>query len=249
MKNTVLSIMLTGSILCSLFAFPSCGILREAGQISDNSEEIESLRERIRTLEDENESLKRQIDKMLDTEHESEKEQAPIDNTTTENQDDVPSQPKSIKLNEAFDVGEIMSITFISSEWCDEIKPSNTSSVYSYYQDVDGEKFFLIHGNIKNLAGMNLDIQYASKGELLINGKYKIPVVLETEEADGTSFYGTVKPLQTLPLIVYASVSDELFGVWETIQLTLHICNDESQLGFFFQDETPHDSFVFEIIK
>lgn len=79
---------------------------------------------------------------------------------------------------------------------------------------------------------------------MTINEKYKFPVTLELEENDGKSFYGNAKPLQTLNLIVYASVSDELYETCENIQITMDIVNDESKLGYFYDEKYPHDSFT-----
>lgn len=44
-----------------------------------------------------------------------------------------------------------MTITLHSSEWCDKILPSNTSGSYSYMDDNEGEKYFVIRGELKIL--------------------------------------------------------------------------------------------------
>lgn len=154
-----------------------------------------------------------------------------------------------VSLNVPFNVGNVMTITLASCEWCEEIRPSNTSGVYSYYKDKDGEKYFVIRGELKNLSGKNLDIEYASDAELIINGRYNAHVNLETEENDGTSFYGNVKPLQTLKLIVYVSVSDELYDICESMELRMKIVNDEEKLGYYYDEDYPQDCFTMTFSK
>lgn len=170
------------------------------------------------------------------------------DNTADTTQAPVDSRI-SVSLNEQFTVGEVMTITLTSCEWCEEILPSNTNGVYSYLSDNDGEKYFVVRGEIKNLAGEVLDITYCGEAEVLINGKYRVPANMDAEDVDGNSFYGSVKSLQTLPLIVYASVSDELYNSCENVELTLNLINTEENVGYFYSDEYSHDSYVISFEK
>ena len=66
---------------------------------------------------------------------------------------------------------------------------------------------------------------------------------METEESDGTSFYGSIKPLQTLNFVIYASVSDTLYNQWENISVSMKIANNEEDLNGFFDSSTKYDSF------
>ena len=49
--------------------------------------------------------------------------------------------------------------------WQDEIKPSNTKNVYSYLKDEPNNKFLILKGHLKNIAGETLQnrIHFESK--------------------------------------------------------------------------------------
>lgn len=210
--------------LCMIFALCSCGT-------NTNVSELEG---KIEALEKENQELRNKIAQlqgdMID------------DEANTENKDKNSSE-KTVQLKTPFSVGNIMNITLNSTEWCDKILPSNTSGAYSYMGDKENEKYFVIHGKIESLASENFDINYSNETELLINGKYKVSAKMETEESDGTSFYGSIKPLQTLNFVIYASVSDTLYNQWENISVSMKIANNEEDLNGFFDSSTKYDSF------
>lgn len=207
-----------------------------------NSNDITKLQNEIAELKQENQELRNQIEILQSG--------GTIgDNTNTDDTQSNDTDVKSVKIGETFSVGEVMEITLNSSEWCDEILPSNTSGGYSYLKNVNGEKFFVVKGTIKNLSGESFDIQYASNADVLINGKYKASATLKAEEADGKSFYGNVKPLQTLNLIIYSSVSDDLYNSCENAVLTMNIVKDESKLNNFYNDDTSHDTFTISFSK
>lgn len=165
------------------------------------------------------------------------------DNTDSNTEKITSPASKVVELNSAFNVGDTMNITLTSSEWCEEIKPSNTSGVYSYYEDISGEKYFVVHGELKNLASETLDITYAGEAEIKINDKYKLPARMEMEEPDGSSFYGNAKPLQTLRLIIYSSISDELYENCNSIKLTMNLVTDNEKIGNFYNDDYQHETF------
>lgn len=200
------------------------------------------LERQIEQLQQENEELRKQIEELSNG--------GTIgDNTDKKDNEKSENTATPIALNTPFNVGEIMTITLFSSEWCEELLPSNTSGVYSYYKDVEGEKYFMVHGELKNLASQTLDVQYAGEARIIVNGKYNLFATMELEENDGTSFYGNAKPLQTLPLVIYASVSDELYETCEDIQLLIDLVNDEEKIEYFYDESYPHDSFQISFSK
>lgn len=167
-----------------------------------------------------------------------------------DNTDSEETQPAAeatpISLNQTVTVGDVMELTLESSEWLDEIKPSNTERTYSYKSDIPGEKFFVVKGKVKNIAGESLDISYAQESQIAVNGTYKASVSIEAEESDGSSFYGAIKPLQTLNVVIYASVSDELYDLCENVELTLNLLSDSSKVGYFYDNDYPHETYVIE---
>ena len=165
--------------------------------------------------------------------------------TTTEETEKI----KPIELSKPFDVGNTMTVTINSMEWCEELMPSNTSSAYSYYKDIAGEKYIVIHGTLKNNASQDLDPRYSGRAEIIINDKYKHTASMVTEDTDSTNFYGSVKPLQTKPLFVFCSVSDELYNQCKTITLNLELLSDESGVGYYYNNYTIHESFTITLNK
>lgn len=149
----------------------------------------------------------------------------------------------NIKLNETFAVGEIMEITLNSYEWGDTVLPSDTSGSYSYKPDEEGETYFIIRGTLKNLSGSTFEIDDCSKVSFIINDKYNFSGRMDLEDNDHTSFFGSVKPLQTLNLVICGSVSDEVMAIAETVQANFNIVSDEESLKYFYQDKYPHESY------
>ena len=169
-----------------------------------------------------------------------------IKNNTKKEEKEPEKIEKKLNLNQTVTIGDVMELTLESSEWVEEIRPSNTSGAYSYYENKDGEKYFVIKGKAKNIAGENLDIQYANESQILINDTYKANVTIEAEETDGTSFYGDIKPLQTLNIIAYASISDEAYDICENIKLTLNVLSDSTYIRNFFDEDNPHETYSME---
>jgi hypothetical protein len=55
----------------------------------------------------------------------------------------------------------------------------------------------------------------------------------------GRYFYGSAKPLQTLNLVIYASVSDEAYEICESVDVIMNILSDQENLNIlrlFTQD-------------
>lgn len=171
------------------------------------------------------------------------------DNTSSGSPSETEPEPILLKTNEPVTIGSLMELTLSESEWVEAIKPSNTSGAYSYYEDTTGEKYFLIHGTLKNIGSETLDIQYMNESEVLINGTYRFPALMELESNDGTDFYGSAKPLQTLNLFIYASVSDEAYEICDTIEVTMKILSDSQYVNNFFDVDYPHETFKINFTK
>lgn len=158
-------------------------------------------------------------------------------------------ESKTLTLNETVTIGNLMEITLTRSEWVESITPSNTSGFYSYYEDQEGEKYFVIHGKLKNLGSEELDIQWINESEVLLNGTYKFSATMELESNDGTDFYGSAKPLQTLNLIIYASITDEAYEILETIDVTMNIISDSEYVNSYYDDEYTHETLNIQFKK
>ena len=227
MKNKIASMILALSLLC----LSSC---------SDSSSNNE-----LKTTKDSSAETTTVASETETTTTTSATTTTPPTTTTTEALPEI----KSVALNQTFDVGNTMSVTLTSTEWCEEIKPSKTSGIYSYYEDKNGEKYFVIHGSLKNLSSKELDAKYSGKAVLTINNKYNQDAIMVTEDVDGNSFYDPVKPLQTRPLYIFCSISDELFNECKTIELSLNLVSDDAKIGYFYTEDTPHESFTISFNK
>lgn len=169
-----------------------------------------------------------------------------IENKVSKGDKKPKKEAEKLNIGQTITIGDVMELTIESSEWTDEIKPSNTSGFYSYYEDKEGEKYFVIKGKVKNIASEDLDLDYVNQSKIIVNDTYKADVRFEAEESDGTSFYADVKPLQTLNFVAYASLSDEVYNICEKIRCDLDIVNDSAYMNEFFSNNTPHDSFYIE---
>lgn len=150
----------------------------------------------------------------------------------------------NIKLNETFAVGEIMEITLNSYEWNDRVVPSDTSGGYLYLEGEEGETYFIVHGTLKSFASSSFDIDYCSEATITINDKYDFSARIKLEDNDHTGFNGSVKPLQTLNLVIYGAISDEVKDIAETIQVNFNVVSDEEALKYFYDDRYPHENYT-----
>lgn len=133
----------------------------------------------------------------------------------------------NVNLNEKLIVGSMYEITFLESEWCEEIYPSSEDA-YSYYPDKDGEKYFVVRAKVKNISSKEVDFQYDSACVVKADGKYEVNGTAETENSDGTAFYGNIKPLQEGNVVIYFSVSDEMYSTCSSFEVTLKVVNNET---------------------
>jgi len=79
---------------------------------------------------------------------------------------------------------------------------------------------------------------------MLINDTYKSDLSIEVEKSDGTGFYADIKPLQTLNVIIYASISDELQGMAESASVNLKFVNDAEYIDeYFYEDKVPYNEY------
>ena len=169
-----------------------------------------------------------------------------IENKIVKDEKKPKKEARKLNLNETVTIGDVMELTLEGSDWVDEIKPSNTENGYSYYEDKPGEKYFVIKGKVKNIAGEDLDMDYINQSKIIVNDKYKANVEIQAEDSNGTSFYGEIKPLQTLNIIAYASLSDEAYDICKEVRCDIDIVNDSTHIKEFYSNNTPHDSFYIE---
>lgn len=228
MKKWLLSFL---TVLC-IVSLCSCGSTTEGDNatVAALEEEIAILQSRIAELEEENRTLKNENTNLV-----SDNKETPADDN---------SSPIAIQLNTPVSVGEVMDITITGAEWCDSVVPSDTSGGYSYYEDKDGETYFVVRGTITSYASTAFDIQWNSESAILINDKYSFSATMEFEDLDGQGFGGSIKPLQTCNFIIRSSVSDEVYNIGESVQVSFSLPDNEEQLEYFYDENHSNANYI-----
>lgn len=153
----------------------------------------------------------------------------------------------NINFNETVSIGDMCEITFENAEWVDSLLPSNTLGVYSYYEDEEGETYCVIHGKLTNLATEDLDVQWITEAKVIVNDKYKYDATFVLESNDGSDFYGNAKPLQTLNLVVYSSITDEAKNMVENLKLEFSMLSNSENVRNFYSEDMPHENYSLNI--
>lgn len=135
-----------------------------------------------------------------------------------------------LKIGQRFDLEDV-EIQIDSVQWGDEILPSNTSGRYRYYSASDGEKFFFLWGTVKNNKGETIRLYYSLNVEFTFNDKYTYSPTIEGEEKDGTgiwNFEANIDPLETKRFVIFRSVPDEVYDIYDHCVVTIGYYNDFS---------------------
>lgn len=164
------------------------------------------------------------------------------------NDEDKPEDKKvtPVNLNQKFTVGGIAEVTFTKSEWVNEIMPSKASDdeAYSYYEDKEGETYFVLHAKIKNLSGTEISsVDSFGKCTLKVNEKYNVSGNIAAESQDGLDFYSSIKPLQESNVIFYISVSDGMYKTYESATLFVDLINNEEAIDTYSYDISDFSSY------
>ena len=138
----------------------------------------------------------------------------------------------------------MMEFTFEKSSWADKIEPSNKSGWYTYMNDVEGEKYFVITGKAKSLATESFSVDGISDIEILINGQYKFSGNIQVEETDRHGFSDSIKPLQESVIIVYASITDEAYKICKDAKVSIKIQSDTENAGFSLDEDKPYEYYT-----
>lgn len=144
------------------------------------------------------------------------------DNGSDKNPKNVFDNPVSLKIGERITVGDYLEFQFDTAEWMEEILPSNTSSSYSYVQDIENETFFVLKGVVKNISGNDIDVTYRlGMFRFVFNNKYQYTGNMEVENPNHDGFDSALKPLAETNLLLYVSVPTEVKDIYEKLQVDL----------------------------
>ena len=174
-------------------------------QIAQLQEQIAQLTQANQELTEENDQLRQQLNTIGD-------QTAPAPEP-----DEGPAGFTELFLGSQVTL-DFVDMTVDSASWSDEIKPTDTSSVYSYKADQEGESYFWLCGTMKNTSGAAYSVEDIVS-ELMFDGKYTYNAYLIADDG-GNDFYGDyVNPLSSVKYYIYASVPDELKDTYSSCEL------------------------------
>lgn len=118
---------------------------------------------------------------------------------------------------------DFIEMSIESASTSQELNPTDTSGVYSYMSDQDGETYFYILGNIKNVGGDSYSVEDMNI-QFTFDDKYNYTGYIAADDG-GNDFYGDdVKPLGTVKYYMYVSAPDEIVNSYSTcrVQFAFH---------------------------
>ena len=180
MKKLFLLTLTTALILSGCSPTPS----------ADDSSELESLRTQLKILQEENESLKEQ----LNTPPEATSPETTLEETTTSQQGLTISVGDTIVTNYA-------EITINKIELSYDVLPDNTSGFYSHYEADSGNVYIHLDVDVKNLGKQNLGCDEILSATADYNDGYTYSSFAVVEDSNTGFTYAnitSIKPLETL---------------------------------------------------
>lgn len=142
-----------------------------------------------------------------------------VDNSDSSNNSDTIENKNEATFSQV-NLGDSITTDFVEmtvekAETAQELHPTDTSSVYSYMPDENGETYFYLFGAIKNISGDSYDVEDMNI-VMTFDGKYNYTGYIAADDG-GNDFYGNyVKPLVSVKYYMYASVPDELISSYST---------------------------------
>ena len=150
------------------------------------------------------------------------------DNVVSESQEADEPEFTIINLGDNITT-DFLEMTIESASEAQELKPTDTSSVYSYMPDKDAETYFYLTGNMKNVSGDTYSVEDMC-ATFCFDDKYNYTAYIAADNG-GNDFYGdSVKPFGSVKYYLYSSIPDELINSYSTCVVK-----------FGFHDNFEHD--------
>ena len=171
-----------------------------------------------------------------------------VDNSMDEDVEEVDEAEEqelefeTLNFNDSVDLGFVQ-FTVESAGIDDELYPSDTSGVYSYMSDKDGEKYFYLTGTMKNTSGDAYSIEDIVS-QLCFDDKYNYSAFLAADNGGG-DFYGDyINPLSSARYYIYASIPDELVNSYQ--KCTVKFGMNENFSGSYY-DEFEECDYLYKV--
>lgn len=158
--------------------------------------------------------------------------------------DSSSTDPVSVSLNQKCTVDGAFEITLNSAEWADTVLPSNTSGKYYYYNDVEGETYFVVRGTAKNISGYDVDLEYNAYCNISVNNEDAIKGAVAVESSGNNDFYGTTKPSEEVNIVFYFSVPDDQYNAYGKADVSFGIINNADAFGTNSNNQYDYDNFI-----
>ena len=149
--------------------------------------------------------------------------------TTTGAQEKIKNK-REIKFNEKIVIDDLIEFEFQKTFFAKQIKPSKHTGAYSYYPSKsDDTTMVAAILKLKNLSAESIDLQKIFKATLVYDNKFKYPLNLAEEEADGSNFktrmFGMDKiiPLIKTTIYVYGEVPLEIEASDKPLNIIIEI--------------------------
>lgn len=139
-------------------------------------------------------------------------------NSASEEKKEKKKDVQNVHLGETITL-DFMEMFIESASYTEELKPTDTSNVYSYYKDEPDKKYFYLQGTIKNIGRFNYGVDNICV-ELNFDEKYKYNGHLIADDG-GNDFYGdNVDPFDSVKFYMYSSIPDELISQYNKCTIT-----------------------------
>lgn len=135
---------------------------------------------------------------------------------------------------------DFVEMTIEKAATAQELKPTDTTGVYSYMADRDGETYFYLTGTIKNIGTDSYSVE-EMKIEFCFDDKYNYSGYVKADDG-GNDFYGDyVKPFGSVKYYIYASIPDELISSYSNCVIRFAFADDFGYKSSFDDfDEYDH---------
>lgn len=149
-----------------------------------------------------------------------------------------------ITAGEPFTIPDRYEMSVDSLEWLDELYPSDSYGVVFYYKDEPDSAYCVVRGTIKNLSSsaslLGEDALIGLGASYKLNGTYEYSARTTTDS--GNDFVEELAPLETKPLVIFASIPNELRGTASlSVELTVRDERfDPSRQAWTHGDVTGH---------
>lgn len=137
----------------------------------------------------------------------------------------IKEEERTFKFGEAKNCDGVAEIRFDTYKWVDgQFLPSNIYAGYgySYKEDIEGESYFVLEGEVKNTSNDFIDIMFGTYNKFKFNNSYYYTGTFDGEKSEGNGFQEyQLSPFEKVKCYLYVSVPDEMKEKYESCEVIL----------------------------